>query len=107
MSFSGMVKEELAATIDSARHCQLAELAALIHFSGHLTDDRCHLKLDMENETVARKCFTLLQKTYNIYNVMREADEEKVLQALHLYDSEHHGAGRADYRGRPRRGGGG
>lgn len=89
MSFSGMVKEELAASIDSARHCQLAELAALIHFGGHLTDDRRHLKLDMENEVVARKCFTLLQKTYNIYNVMREADEEKVLQALHLYDSEH------------------
>ena len=84
MSFSGMVKEELAASIDSARHCQLAELAALIHFGAHLTDDRRHLKLDMENEAVARKCFTLLQKTYNIYNVMREADEEKVLQALHL-----------------------
>lgn len=89
MSFSGRVKEELAASIDSARHCQLAELAALIHFGGHLTEDRCHLKLEIENETVSRKCFTLLQKTYNINNVMRQADEEKVLQALHLYDSDH------------------
>lgn len=90
MSFSSTVKEELAAYISPARHCQLAELAALIHFGGHLTEDGCHLKLDMENEAIARKCFTLLQKTYNINNVMREADEEKVLQAMHLYDDAHH-----------------
>lgn len=90
MSFSGTVKAELAEYISPARHCQLAELSALIHFGGRLTNDGCHLDLGMENETVARKCFTLLQKTYNINNVIREADEEKVLQALHLYDSDHH-----------------
>lgn len=90
MSFSGTVKAELAEYVSPARHCQLAELSALIHFGGRLTKDGCHLDLGMENETVARKCFTLLQKTYNINNVIREADEEKVLQALHLYDSDHH-----------------
>jgi len=89
MSFSGTVKEELAAYISPARHCQLAELAALVHFGGRLTDDGRHLRLDMENEAIARKCFTLLQKTYNINNVMREEEEEKVLQALHLYDDAH------------------
>lgn len=91
MSFSGEVKEELANYINSARHCQLAELAALIHFAGHLTDDNTHLRLEaMENEVVRRKCFTLLKKTFNINNVMQEVDEEKILQALHLYDSNHH-----------------
>lgn len=89
MSFSGTVKDELAAFISPARHCQLAELAALIHFGGRLTGDGLHLDLDMENETVARKCFTLLQKTFNIDNVMREVDEEKILRALHLYDTDH------------------
>ena len=89
MSFSGTVKDELAVLISPARHCQLAELAALIHFGGHLTGDGLHLKSDMENETVARKCFTLLQKTFNIDNVMRVADEEKIIQALHLYDDHH------------------
>ena len=34
MSFSGTVKEELATHIDSSRHCQLAELAAILHFGG-------------------------------------------------------------------------
>lgn len=91
MSFSGEVKEELTTYINSARHCQLAELAALIHFAGHITEDGEHLRLeDMENEAVVRKCFTLLKKTFNINNVMRESDEEKVLQAMHLYDSDHH-----------------
>ncbi len=37
MSFSGTVKEELAEYISPARHCQLAELAALFHFGGRLT----------------------------------------------------------------------
>ena len=88
MSFSGTVKEELAEYISPARHCQLAELAALFHFGGRLTEDGCHIKFDVENEAIARKCFTLLKKTFNINNVMREEDEEKVFQALHLYDEE-------------------
>ncbi len=91
MSFSKDVKEELASYISSARHCQLAELAALIHFAGRLSDDGCHLKLEtIESEIVIIKCFTLLKKTFNIDNVMHDADEEKVLKALHLYDDDHH-----------------
>lgn len=34
MSFSSEVKEELAKRISPARHCQIAELAAIMHFSG-------------------------------------------------------------------------
>ena len=66
MSFSGTVKEELAAHISSARHCQLAELAAYILFNCGVCEDGRHLCLDTENEAVARKCFTLLKKTFNI-----------------------------------------
>ena len=68
MSFSGMVKEELSRQIGTARHCRIAELAALIGFCGrreHFPQGE-KLKLQTENETVARKCFTLLQKTFNI-----------------------------------------
>lgn len=88
MSFSGMVKEELAAHISPARHCQLAELAAFFHFGGRLAEDGRHIKFDMENEVIARKCFTLLQKTFNINNVMQGVDEEKVFHALHLYGDD-------------------
>ena len=36
MSFSGNVKEELLRCIDSARHCQIAELAAILAFDGEI-----------------------------------------------------------------------
>lgn len=97
MSFSGTVKEELAMQISSARHCQLAELAALIHFCGSTCEGGTHLCLETENEAVARKCFTLLKKTFNIDNVVikgksrmlpDDATESKVIQALHLRGQE-------------------
>lgn len=66
MSFSGNVKEELAGHVSPARHCQLAELAALLLFGGGACEGGRHLCLDTENEAVARKCFTLLKKTFNI-----------------------------------------
>lgn len=92
MSFSGTVKEELAAHVSPARHCQLAELAALLLYNGGVCDGGQHLCLDTENETVARKCFTLLKKTFNIETVMRgrerlipdDETERKVTEALYL-----------------------
>ena len=93
MSFSGTVKEELAAQISPARHCQLAELAALLHFCGSVCEGGKHLCLETENEAVAKKCFTLLKKAFNIDNVVigsknrllpDDGFEEKVIQALHL-----------------------
>lgn len=93
MSFSATVKEELAAQIGSARHCQLAELAAFLHFSGSTCEGGRHLCLETENEAVARKCFTLFQKTFNIDDVVikgksrllsSDETETKVIQALHL-----------------------
>lgn len=69
MSFSRDVKEELAKHISPARHCQMAELAALMHFCGQYGRDRdgiYSIGFQTENESVARKGFTLLKKTYNI-----------------------------------------
>ena len=69
MSFSGMVKKELSGHEDSARHCQIAEMAALLSGSGDLERDeegRMFLFFHSENETVTRKCFTILKKTFNI-----------------------------------------
>lgn len=96
MSFSGTVKEELAAHVSPARHCQLAELAALLLYNGGVCDGGQHLCLDTENETVARKCFTLLKKTFNIETVMRgrqrliadDETERRVTEALYLARGE-------------------
>jgi len=69
MSFSSDVKEELSKQISSARHCQIAELTAIISLCGNILiseDDTYTLKIQTENEAVARKFFTLLKKGFNI-----------------------------------------
>ncbi len=70
MSFSGEVKEELGKHTSSSRHCQIAELAAIYSFCGSKTEKNGKtetLIFETENELTARKCFTLLKKTFNIY----------------------------------------
>ena len=57
MSFSGKVKEELSRQISSARHCRIAETAALLSACGRITSDGS-LRLQTENAAVVRKGFT-------------------------------------------------
>lgn len=69
MSFSGEIKEELLRQEPKARHCCLAELSAILHMCGEFFEDRtgtCVLRFRTENFPVARKCFTLMKKTFNI-----------------------------------------
>ena len=69
MSFSGNIKEEISRQLSPARHCRIAELAAIISMCGAvMIDSRGHaaLKIHTENLAVARKSFTLLRRTFNI-----------------------------------------
>ncbi len=69
MSFSTEVKEELAKHINPARHCQIAELSAIMHYCGQYGQDKdgsLTIGFQTENEAVVRKGFTLLKKTFNI-----------------------------------------
>ena len=69
MSFSSEIKEELSRQIPAARHCRLAETAAILEFCGRVTAGAkgpdC-MRMHTENLAVARKYFTLLIKTFNI-----------------------------------------
>ena len=69
MSFSGNIKEEISRQLSPARHCQIAELAAIISMCGAVMIDsrgQAALKIHTENLAVARKSFTLLRRTFNI-----------------------------------------
>lgn len=69
MSFSGQIKEELSRQFHSARHCNIAEIAAMLCVCGKLQihdKGRKSIVLQTENITVARKYFTLVKKTFNI-----------------------------------------
>lgn len=117
MSFSSDVKEELARQFSKARHCQIAEIAAAIGFSGKLKvqDKEVCLQLETENVALARKYFTLLKKTFNIntdisirehknlgkskiygISIQREGDVRKVLQAIRMIDAQDQFIGNID-----------
>lgn len=87
MSFSGNVKEELAAHINVARHCQIAELAAILQFCGKIDrNESGHsvLRVETENEAVTKKCFTLLRKTFSIETSAWKNDENNVEKLEHM-----------------------
>lgn len=87
MSFSSEVKAELAKHISPARHCQIAELAAIMSFCGQYGRDaegNYTIGFQTENEEVVRKGFTLLKKTYNIKNgtSLTQREMQGILQKL-------------------------
>jgi conserved hypothetical protein len=69
ISFSKQVKEELSNHWNMVRHCQIAEMAAIISLLGEVQEVEgkvvC-LRVTTENTAVARKYFTLLKKTFKI-----------------------------------------
>ena len=79
MSFSSEVKEEMARHISPARHCQIAELSAIMSFCGQIgrePNGTYTIGFLTENEAVVRKAFTLLKKAYNIETGFSLTEEE-------------------------------
>lgn len=70
MSYASNVKEELSRQMPKARHCQIAEMTAIVSLCGHITiseREKYKIRISTENISVARKYFTLLRETFNIY----------------------------------------
>lgn len=68
MSFSLEIKEELETRIDTAKHCQIAEFAAIMAFCGKVrrrTGGLMGLELTTENEVVRRKVVELAIKAFS------------------------------------------
>lgn len=77
MSFSRKVKEELGGQLSRARHCQIAELAALFSCCGHVVSGKMEgaespdekkfsVKFVTENLTVAQKYSILVKKAFHL-----------------------------------------
>lgn len=68
MSFSAKVKEELGKQISPARHCQLAEFAALFLLCGKVKKnfgEKISLEIHTENLTVVKKSYILLKMAFD------------------------------------------
>lgn len=68
MSFSFNVKKELTCIPLGARHCMIAELAAMIIMAGEIKYENSafSIKFQTENAAIARKYFTITKKAFNI-----------------------------------------
>ena len=96
MTFSAEVKEELSHRMPGARHCQLAELAGIAGMCADVcisAENRFSLRIRTENLPVARKCFTLLQKTFNISSdvcVCLHKNDERSTRIYTVWVRDHH-----------------
>lgn len=69
MSFSSEVKRELSEQIDSAQHCRIAEIAAIISLCGSVlidVDNKYSIKVKTETEATALKYKNLIWKSFHI-----------------------------------------
>ncbi len=67
MSFSSEVKEELSRQFHKSRHCQIAEISAILSFAGKLEEyqEGVQLSVYTENIFLARKYFILIRETFH------------------------------------------
>ena len=102
MSFSSDVKDELARQQYKARHCLLAELAAVFMLEGFVLNDS-KIIIKTEHSQVAKRCFSLIKQGFDIrpcLNIKKgthlssyeismedETDCRRFLEGLHVYDN--------------------
>lgn len=85
MSFSSQVKEELLHLSGHQRHCIVAELLAIMRFSGKIEycgEAGYSLALHTENIVVAKRFYTLLKEAFDVH--------PKILVARHEGMNRHH-----------------
>ncbi len=106
MSFSSQVKEELKHKIDTAKDCQIAELAAIMAFCANTCNQWDGLCATTENDIVADVFVQLIKCAFNVSNkdialqyegkknniinikIQNKSVTEKILMAIKWNDSE-------------------
>ena len=66
MSFSSDVKEELARQYSKAKHCQIAELSAMIMQEGRISINPPELSFDSENPILIEKYAMLMKRAFDV-----------------------------------------
>lgn len=78
MSFSGEVKEELLKQVGKSRHCQIAELAAIIAFEGAET----------ENHLLKEKYQLLVKELFPVEEAGQAVEEWRILELVKMWDAD-------------------
>ncbi len=80
MSFSSEVKTELAKHLGKSRHCQIAELAALIAFEGRIP------AAESENRLLMQKYQLLLAELFHIEEIHTAEEARSVFSTVKMYN---------------------
>ena len=87
MSFSGDVKRELGKQYSKSRHCQLAELAAILEMVGKVQEETGILEITSDNMLVIEKYAILMKQIFavDIAKPLEREQTKKILTALKWY----------------------
>jgi len=81
MSFANDVKQELVGQMPNARHCRIAELAALVSFAGRY--DEGILQISGENQMAGRRFSTLVKKLFSFESgSIGKSETEQILETI-------------------------
>lgn len=78
MSFSSEVKEELLRQVGKSRHCQIAELAAIIAFDG----------AEIENHLLKEKYHLLVKELFSVKGTGQDVEEWRILELVKMWDRQ-------------------
>jgi DNA-binding protein WhiA len=84
MSFSSDVKEELARQHSKARHCQIAELSAMIMQEGRISMEPLALSFETDNPILLEKYGMLMKRALQIdvEEPLKSKDCKKIIEAI-------------------------
>ena len=90
MSFSGDVKRELGKQYSKGRHCQLAELAAILEMVGKVQEKPCVLEITSDNMVVLEKYAVLMRQLFevDITKPLEGNIVEKILTTLKFFKED-------------------
>lgn len=84
MSFSSDVKEELARQYSKSRHCQIAEISAMIMQEGRISMQPLALSFETDNPILIEKYATLMKRAFDV-DVEKPLDSQdckKIIEAI-------------------------
>lgn len=81
MSFSSEVKEELIRQTSKSRHCQIAELAAILEFDGVLQEHPMRIHLNSDNPVLIQKYALLMKMIFGV-DISKPLEETDVIRLL-------------------------
>lgn len=90
MSFSGDVKRELGKQYSKGRHCQLAELAAILEMVGRVQEKPCILEITSDNMVLLEKYAVLMRQLFevDITKPLEGNIVEKILTTLKFFKED-------------------